>query len=251
LKRMLSRTAVALASIGAVVALSATMATAHVTIDTLGPVEQGSFAKLGFSVPNERGDAGTVQIAVKMPQDHPLTFVSVQPKAGWDITTTMRTLDEPVEAFGTSITEVIDTITWVATGDTQVGPGEFELFWISAGQMPTDTDSLTFPTVQTYSSGEEVAWIEPPGADGSEPEHPAPSVQLVAASEGDGSTETTVPVGSSVPPSSDPSTTPASDDSDDSNTLGVIALVVGGLGLIAGVTAIVIAKGRGTSKPPS
>ena len=29
-------------------------ASAHVTIDTLGPVSQGSFAKIGFSVPNER-----------------------------------------------------------------------------------------------------------------------------------------------------------------------------------------------------
>jgi uncharacterized protein YcnI len=56
-------------------------ASAHVTIDTLGPVEQGSFAKLGFSVPNERDDAGTVTIRAQMPQDHPIAFVSVQPKS--------------------------------------------------------------------------------------------------------------------------------------------------------------------------
>jgi hypothetical protein len=46
--------------------------------------------------------------------------------------------------------------------------------------MPTDVDSLAFPTVQGYSSGEEVAWIDPIGDDGTEPEHPAPTLELVA-----------------------------------------------------------------------
>ena len=49
--------------------------------------------------------------------------------------------------------------------------------------MPTDVTELAFPAVQTYSSGEEVAWIDT-AADGAEPEHPAPTVQLVAADRG-------------------------------------------------------------------
>jgi uncharacterized protein YcnI len=161
-------------------AVTAMPASAHVTIDTFGPVEQGSFAKLGFSVPNERDDAGTVAIRVQLPQDHPIAFVSVQPKAGWEVETTMRTLDEPLESEGGTITEAVDTITWTATGDMQINPGEFDWFWVSAGPLPSDVDSLSFPTVQTYSSGEEVAWIEPVGDDGTEPEHPAPTVELVA-----------------------------------------------------------------------
>jgi hypothetical protein len=36
-------------------------------------------------------------------------------------------------------------------------PGEFDWFWVSAGPLPTDVDSLLFPTIQIYSSGEEVA----------------------------------------------------------------------------------------------
>ena len=46
----------------AVVGVWSAQASAHVTINTLGPVTQGSFAKVGFSVPNERDDAGTVEL---------------------------------------------------------------------------------------------------------------------------------------------------------------------------------------------
>ncbi len=58
------------------------------------------------------------------------------------------------------------------------------LFWISAGQMPTDVTELVFPAVQTYSSGEEAAWIEETTEGGPEPELPAPTLQLVATDGG-------------------------------------------------------------------
>ena len=208
-------------------------ASAHVTIDTLGPVTQGSFAKIGFSVPNERADAGTVELTVQMPQDQPLAFVSVQPTPGWEIATTTRTLEEPLEGEGESITEVVDTVTWTATGDSQIAPGEFELFWISAGQMPTDATELAFPTVQTYSSGEEVAWIDESSEGAAEPEHPAPTVQLVAT---DGAAETT----------SGASTANAGDDGTDA--LSIVALVVGVLGLVAGVGALVAIRRQGRTR---
>ena len=116
------------------------------------------------------------------------------------------------------MTEVVDTITWTATGDTQIAPGQFELFWISAGQMPTDVDELAFPAIQTYSSGEEVAWIEDgrwrrragaPGAHG--------------------------PAGRASDSAATPAAATPSDDSDDSSdTLAIVALIVGGVGLLAG-----------------
>ena len=216
-----------------VVGLWSTTASAHVTITTYGTVTQGSFAKIGFSVPNERDDAGTVKLSVQLPEDHPLAYVSVQPLPGWDIATTTRTLDTPLEGEGGSITDVVDTITWTATGDTQIKPGEFELFWISAGQMPTDADSLTFPAIQTYSSGEEVAWIETETAGGAEPEHPAPTVQLAAATSGDEATTATT-------------LAPAASDGgdDDSNALSVVALIVGAVGLVVAVAAVVLSRRR-------
>ena len=84
--RLLAAGAVRMA---AVVGVWSSQASAHVTIDTLGSVSQGSFAKIGFSVPTERDDAGTVKLSVQLPEDHPLAFVSVlAPMPGWDIETT-------------------------------------------------------------------------------------------------------------------------------------------------------------------
>jgi hypothetical protein len=79
--------------------------------------------------------------------------------------------------------------------------------------------------VQTYSGGEEVAWIDA-AADGAEPEHPAPTVQLVAAA------------------ASGEDATAVTDDGDDGgpDALAVVALVVGALGLVAGVSALVLSR---------
>jgi uncharacterized protein YcnI len=218
------------------VAAFAGTAHAHVTIDTLGTVEQGSFAKLGFSVPNERDDAGTVELQVQMPPDHPLVFVSVAPKPGWDVETTVRQLDEPVEAFGATFTEAVDTITWTAREGTEIGPGEFDWFWISAGAMPTDVTELAFPAVQTYSSGEVVRWIEPMPASGEEPEHPVPTVALVAA--------TSDASGESAATAEDDEVEDDDDDSDTAMVLSIVALVVGALGLVVGGAALVASRRR-------
>ena len=50
--------------------------------------------------------------------------------------------------------EAISKITW---SGGEIKPGEFQLFTISAGPLPTDTKSLEFKAVQTYSNGETVA----------------------------------------------------------------------------------------------
>jgi uncharacterized protein YcnI len=226
MRRVFERVAVGTATVVVVVASVVGTASAHVTINTLGDVEQSGFGTIGFNVPNERDDAGTVELAVQMPQDHPLVFVSVQPKPGWEVETTMRTLDEPVEAFGSSISEVVDTVTWTAADGTGIEPGQFDQFWLSVGPMPTDVDTLEFPAVQTYDSGEAVRWIEPTPPGGEEPENPAPVVALVA------------PSGESAEAATD-------GDDDDGTTLAVIALVVGGLGLVAGIAGLVVARSVG------
>jgi uncharacterized protein YcnI len=234
MRRVLKRGTAATAAVVAVVGALVSTASAHVTIQTLGDVEQGGFGTVGFNVPNERDDAGTVELSVQLPQDHPLVFVSVQPKPGWEVETTMRTLDEPVEAFGSSITEVVDTVTWTAAEGTRIEPGQFDQFWLSVGPMPTDVDALEFPAVQTYDSGEAVRWIEPTPPGGEEPENPAPVLALVA-------------------PSDEPATatdTDSGNDNDDGTTLAVIALVVGGLGLAAAIGALVLVRSvSGRARP--
>jgi uncharacterized protein YcnI len=106
-----------------------------------------------------------------MPQNVAIPFASVQPKPGWTVTVTRRTLDEPVEAEGDEVTEVVDTIIWEGG---QIGPGEFDLFLISVGPLPRKGKQLRFPAIQTYSDGEEVSWIE----SGKNAEFPAPVLKL-------------------------------------------------------------------------
>src|SRR5262245_8687048 len=133
MKKSGARLGVIAATTVAMVALFSATASAHVTIDPLGSATQGDFAKIVFSVPNERDDASTVKLSVQMPQDTPLLFVSTAPKPGWEVNTTTRDLDEPIEMFGSTFTTVVDTVTWTATGDTEIGPGQFDQFWMSVG----------------------------------------------------------------------------------------------------------------------
>ena len=249
--KLAKRAAIAAGTIGLAVGGFATAASAHVTIDTLGDVEQGSFAKLGVSVPNERDDASTIKVEVQMPTDHPLVFVSVQPKAGWEVETTTRTLETPVEAFGATFDTAVDAVTWTATGDTKIGPGQFEQFWISAGAMPTDVDVLEFPAVQTYDSGEIVRWIEPTPEGGEEPEHPAPVVALVAAghdaaTEEGAAEEDAAITETAADGASDGAATSTSTDDDGTDALTIVALIagVGGLGL--GGAALVSSRRKAT-----
>jgi len=219
----------------ALVAL-ALMASAHVTVNP-GEVEKGSFARLTFRVPNERDDAGTTSLEVNLPEDQAFTSVRVRPLQGWTAQMTMRTLDQPIDNNGEQITEVVSKITW--TGGT-INPGEFQEFDVSIGRMPEDVDSLAFPSIQTYSSGEVVRWIDPVVEGQEEPEHPAPTLKLIdpapesgtaAPEEADNSGEdtATVPVGE----------TASQDDVDSANTLATIGLVVGVLGLAVAVFALV------------
>jgi periplasmic copper chaperone A len=156
----------------------ASPALAHVTIQpTEAPA--GEFFRFVVRVPNERDDAGTVSVEVDLPDN--LTFVSFQPKEGWKRSVTMKTLEEPIEVFGEPVTEVVDTVTWEATG-RPIRPGEFDEFGFSA-RSPEEQEELVFPSIQAYSSGETVRWIGP-----AESEEPAPRVALVAAEEDEAAT---------------------------------------------------------------
>jgi uncharacterized protein YcnI len=217
---------------------TASAASAHVTIPN--PGEQGGFSIVTLSVPNERPDASTTSLRVQLPQDEALTFVSVQPKPGWTVETTMRTLDAPVEAFGKPVTEVVDTVTW---SGGQIEPGQFDTFSLSVGVLPEGVDELAFPAIQTYSSGEEVAWIESTPASGEEPEHPAPVLALEAPAEGSeshgSSSATTMPASSE---SASSSTTSATSTESSNNGLAIAALVVAGVAVVLAGAALVTGR---------
>jgi uncharacterized protein YcnI len=202
----------------------APVAAAHVTIQ---PPEApaGGFTRLDVRVPNERDNADTTKVVVQFPPG--FLSVSTEPVPGWNIETTMRKLDQPVEQFGEQVTEEVGQITFSGGA---IGPGEFQDFGLSLA-VPEGRPGkmLTFKSLQTYSNGEVVRWIGPPDSD-----EPAPQVALTPAEEEE----------ASAPPAQQPAAPAASEEDDEGNGLAIAALIVGAAGLVAGLAALLMGRRR-------
>ena len=158
---------------------------------------------------------------------------------------TRTKLDEPVDAGeGFEVDEQISRITW--TGDGKQGviaPGQFQDFGLSL-RIPEGEagDKLTFKALQTYDDGDVVRWIGPEDAD-----EPAPVVTLESGSAGGGHGAPATAAGGGEETGAAPASAPAaaaSDDDGGSDTLSIVALTVGALGLLAGVAALATTRRR-------
>lgn len=235
-RRLALRAGAVLAVATAAVLATAAPAFAHVTAQP-GTAQQGGYAVVTMRVPNESDTAGTVKLEVTLPSDTPFTSVRTTPMPGWTATLTKSPLNPPAQINGRTVTEAVTLVTFTAASGTRIGQGQFVDFPISLGPMPKDRDSVSFPAKQTYDNGEVVAWDQPTPADGSEPEHPAPTVQLLPAS-GDGH---------GGHGGGDTAAAPAAADSSDTAArwLGGAGLVVGALGLGVGGGALMRARKQG------
>lgn len=153
-------------------------AAAHVTVKA-PDAQQGGFTKLTFRTPTER-DVPTTRLEIAFPEDQPIAHVNVKPHPGWAYEVTKAAPEEPLEASGEPVEEVVTRIVWTANPDSGIKPGEFDEFEASAGPLP-ETDRLVFKALQTYADGEVVRWIEEPVEGGERPEHPAPILELAPA----------------------------------------------------------------------
>ncbi|MFF6834219.1 YcnI family protein [Streptomyces sp. NPDC012438] len=164
------------------VALLSGTAFAHVSVQPQGEAAKGGYATVNIKVPNERDNASTVKLEVSFPLDHPLASVMPQPVPGWKAEVTKSKLDKPLELHGRTINEAVSKVTWTAEG-TGIGPGQFQQFPLSLGQLPENADELVLKSVQTYSNKEVVRWIEEQKEGAEEPQNPAPVLKLSAASD--------------------------------------------------------------------
>ncbi|MEV6022065.1 YcnI family protein [Streptomyces sp. NPDC052036] len=220
---------------------------AHVTVHPESYAKGATDGVLTFRVPNEEDTAATTKVQVFLPTDHPVLGVLVTPEDGWTAQVTTTKLKTPVKTDDGNITDAVSEITW--TGG-RIRHGQYQDFHVAFGQLPDDTDQLTFKTLQTYSDGNVVRWIEETPKGGDEPENPAPVLSLTAKGTAEGSTST--PAASSgaaatttTGKSGAASTQAASSSDSTARGLGVAGLVVGVLGLAAAAFALV----RGTSSP--
>lgn len=252
-RRLASAAAATLAGLCAALLISSSAA-AHVTVNPR-EASQGGFAALASRTPNERDDASTVKLSVAFPADTPIAFVSVRPHPGWSYQVTKAKLAQPIQGEGGEITEAVSTITWSAAGPGQaIKPGEYDEFSVSVGPLPEGVDQLVSKANQTYSSGEVVRWIEEaaPGSQ-EEPEHPAPTLTLLPATDADAS-----PTPAANAQDAQGGQTQVESGAD--TGLVYTALALGALGALAGLAALGIAlrarrpgsaaEGRGPSHTP-
>ena len=231
MKRSTWRTGLVAATVAAGTLAVAAPASAHVTVNP-SEATQGERARVDFRVPNESDTESTTELAVHFPEEAPISSASVGKVPGWSVEVTYRTLDEPIEGgHGEQISEVVEVITWTADDeDAAVQPGEFLEFPVSLGPLP-EVDQLAFRSLQTYSDGEVVRWIDLPEGD-AEPENPAPVLTLSAATEEGGEDNGTAAGGSE-------GTETASSDADSDSGSGA-GTWLGLAGLIAGLAGLAL-----------
>jgi uncharacterized protein YcnI len=176
-RRLGIRFLAALVPLSVALVVAATPAWAHVTVHPSRLAAGSSDVEITFRVPNERDNANTVELQVFFPSSLPLLTVDVLPLPGWSATVQTQTLAKPVQTDDGPVSQVVSEVTWKAT-DGGISQGQYEDFPISAGALPNVAGQLVFKSLQTYSSGEIVRWIEVPVAGQTEPDNPAPILTL-------------------------------------------------------------------------
>ena len=220
----------------ALLALLASPAWAHVTIAPDSADKGASDQEIAFRVPNEE-QTPTTKIQISIPTDHPLLGVLAQPVPGWTAKVTTVKLAKPIHTDDGDIADAVSEVDWTAnSAATGIPVGDFQRFEIIVGLLPSDTGTITFPAIQTYSNGDVVKWIQIQLPGGPAPDKPAPVLTLTKA--GATATPTTQPAST---PTATASTVKKS-DVDSARTLGIVGIVVGALGLLAAGAAL--ARGR-------
>ena len=210
-------------------------AVAHVTLQP-GEWEPGSFATVVVRVPNERDDAETTTVTVQFPETIPEARFKPHPTCEREVQ--REELAEPIE----DLTERIVSVTW--TCDPAIPADGFDEFGISL-RVPEDAqpgEEILFPAVQTYSSGEEVGWVDP------DPEADTPAPRLVVVEpEEEEAAAAPAPTTTEAVDETTPDPAVATDDDDD-DSLATVAIIFGIAGLVAGLAALGVALFR---KPSS
>ncbi|HEV7896830.1 MAG TPA: YcnI family protein [Planosporangium sp.] len=204
-------------------------ASAHVSVGASGTATQGGYTRIAFRVPTESDTASTTKVEVHLPTDQPVSSVSVMPVPGWTAQVQKHKLDKPVKSDDGEITEAVSVITWTASADAAVKPGQFQEFPVSLGPLP-HTDKLVFKALQTYSDGNVVRWIDEPAADGKEPQHPAPTLKLAKVDSAAGDAQAPAKSGDAA----------GTAKSGAGQGHDGVAIGLGTAGLVAGLTGLVL-----------
>lgn len=235
-----------LAAVLAVASLAApASAQAHISLHP-NTIPAGAFATLDVRVPGEQEGAFVKKVDVLFPQG--FTGVDYENVPGWSTKVIEVKLATPIEEDGETIDAEVSQILWTWTGPLgKVENGQFIQFPLSLA-IPADATgkALEFRTVQTYSNGQVIHWIEPSLT----AEHPSPRINVTAKGgviedvAGDEAGPEAGQTGASASASTPaPGAAKSSGSSSGaSKGLGITALIVGALGLIAGLGALAASR---------
>jgi uncharacterized protein len=219
-----------------------TAAGAHVSLHP-NTIPAGAFATLDVRVPGEQEGAYAYQLDMLVPPG--FAEIDTQNVPGWSVKKIFVKPEHPIQTGDGPVAEEVSQIIW--TGDRsklgQIENGAFIQFPLSIA-MPSEFAgrSLAFKAVEYYSDGTVVHWIGSPDA-----EFPAPTIDVTAK----GGAIEDVAGGEAGPT---PSKTPgrggatgtqaasASSSTGAGKGLAIVALVVGALGLIAGVAGLLAVR---------
>jgi periplasmic copper chaperone A len=242
MEKKASKAAVLLAA-GALLAPAS--AQAHISLHP-NTIPAGAFATLDVRVPGEQAGAYVKKIDVLFPPG--FVGVDYENVPGWSTKTIETKLATPIGEGGETIDTDVSQIVWTWVGPLgKVNSGQFVDFPLSLA-VPADAvgKALEFRTVQTYSNGQVVHWIDP----SLEAEHPSPRINVTAkggALEDLAGDEAGPLPAQGVAAAAVPSQTAAKSSGGASEGLAIAALIVGALGLVAGIAALLTSRRRGRS----
>jgi len=233
------RTVAAVAASAGALALPAA-ASAHVSLHP-NVLPAGSFPTVYIRVPNETDNARTVKVDVQIPPG--FTAFDPQVVPGWSVKLVKTKLAKPIKTDDGEVTEEVSEAIFTADKGGGTPAGYIENFPVAFAVPDKSGQTLTFKTVQTYSNGQVVRWIGSPDAD-----QPAPTVNI---GPDDGASYDLAgdagPPAGKVGPASEANsktatpaaaTTVVKKTTGASTGLAIVALIVGVLGLLAGVAAL-------------
>jgi uncharacterized protein YcnI len=229
-------------------------AQAHISLHP-NTIPAGAFATLDVRVPGEQEDAHVTKVDVLFPQG--FTGVDYENVPGWSTRVIEAKLTTPITEDGETIDTEVSQIVWTWTGPLgRVNNNQFIDFPLSLA-IPDDSAgrALEFRTVQTYSNGQVVHWIDPSLT----AEHPSPRINVTAkggvvqeiAGDEAGPTAGETAAGQDA---TAPAPAPAARRSGGaSEALAVAAFVVGAVGLLTALIALAASSRNrdGRTRPPA
>jgi periplasmic copper chaperone A len=222
--------------------LPAAAAQAHISLHP-NTIPAGAFATLDVRVPGEQENAHVTKVDMLFPPG--FTSVAYENTPGWGVKVVSQKVSPPIQTDEGPVNEEISQIIWSWTGPLGVVENnQFVQFPLSVA-IPGNLagQALQFKTLQSYSNGQIVRWIDPSLS----AEHPAPRINVTPKGgviEEVAGKEAGPEAGRPLAPSVSLKSSGGA-----SKGLGLAALIVGALGLAVAVGGLLgVRRARSTAR---